>query len=201
MVWQFVTHTSSAHDLNFITVNTEHITSHWKNAHKLKCSCLLSKTVKSSHHMSYIYKNNELPPPPPKKKNIAFYIVNQQICLLNFLDNQHSFPSFLLLHHIPQSFDWLTAFHPDLLEYILSIAVQLSAAVFLAPCGPGLPTAFFPNITPLSLQECLLPLVMPNCIPSPWVGGLFFFLIFKGNFSSFPFEKLHHSLFYLSIYF
>jgi hypothetical protein len=31
-----------------------------------------------------------------------------------------------------QSFDWLAAFHLELLQAILFIAVQLSAAVFLA---------------------------------------------------------------------
>jgi hypothetical protein len=46
---------------------------------------------------------------------------------------------------IIQSFDWLAAFHLDLLQAILFIAVQLSAPVFLATCfkycGRGLPTA------------------------------------------------------------
>ena len=53
---------------------------------------------------------------------------------------------------IPQSFDWLSAFHVELLQAILSIAVYLSAPVFLATCfkycSRGLPTAFFPNIAP-----------------------------------------------------
>jgi len=62
---------------------------------------------------------------------------------------------YLLL--IPQFFDWLAAFHLDLLQAILSIAVYLSAALFLATCfkycSPGLPTAFFQI---LLLQGCLL---------------------------------------------
>ena len=57
-----------------------------------------------------------------------------------------------LLLLIPQSFDWLAAFHLDLLQAILFIAVQLSAPVFLATCfkycSRGRPTAFFPDIAP-----------------------------------------------------
>jgi len=53
---------------------------------------------------------------------------------------------------IPQSFDWLAAFHLQLLQATRSIAVCLSAAVFLVTCfdycSTGLPTAFFPNIAP-----------------------------------------------------
>jgi hypothetical protein len=40
----------------------------------------------------------------------------------------------LLLLLIPQSFDWLAAFHLELLQAILFIAVQLSAPVFLVTC-------------------------------------------------------------------
>jgi len=45
MVWTFVTHTSYPQYLDYTTANTEHITNHWKNAHELNCSCLLSNTV------------------------------------------------------------------------------------------------------------------------------------------------------------
>jgi hypothetical protein len=49
-----------------------------------------------------------------------------------------------------QSFDWLAAFHLELLQAILFIAVLLSAAVFLATCfqycSRGLPTTPFPDI-------------------------------------------------------
>jgi hypothetical protein len=47
---------------------------------------------------------------------------------------------------IPQSFDWLAAFHLDFLQAILFIAVFFSVLVFLANCfkycSRGLPTAF-----------------------------------------------------------
>jgi hypothetical protein len=53
----------------------------------------------------------------------------------------------LLLLLIIQSFDWLAAFHLELLQAILFIAVQLPAPVFLATCFKyccrGLPTALF----------------------------------------------------------
>jgi len=53
---------------------------------------------------------------------------------------------------ILQSFDWLAAFHLELLQAIFFIAVSLSAAVFLATCykycSRGLPTAFFPDNAP-----------------------------------------------------
>jgi hypothetical protein len=49
--------------------------------------------------------------------------------------------------YILDRFDWLAAFYLELLQAILFIAVQLSAAVFLATCGKycsrGLPTAIF----------------------------------------------------------
>jgi hypothetical protein len=38
---------------------------------------------------------------------------------------------------------------------------------------------------------------MPKCMPYPWVAPIFFKVIFLVP----PFEKLHHSLFYLSIIF
>jgi len=53
---------------------------------------------------------------------------------------------------ILQYFDWLAAFHLYLLQAILSIAVQLSAALFLATCfkfcSRDLPTAFSPPPPP-----------------------------------------------------
>jgi hypothetical protein len=53
---------------------------------------------------------------------------------------------------ILQSFDWLAAFHLNVLQTILFIAVYLSAPVFLATCfkycSRGQPTAFFPDIAP-----------------------------------------------------
>jgi len=63
----------------------------------------------------------------------------------------------ILLLLILQSFDWLAAFPLELLQATLFIAVQLSAAVFLATCfkyySQGLPMAFFQT---LLLQGCLL---------------------------------------------
>jgi hypothetical protein len=51
---------------------------------------------------------------------------------------------------IIQSFDWLAAFHLELLQAILFIAVLLSAAGFLAICfkycSPGFPQLFFSDI-------------------------------------------------------
>jgi hypothetical protein len=41
-------------------------------------------------------------------------------------------------------------------------------------------------------------LVIPNCMPYPWVASNFFYLK-KNIFLLLPFEKLYHSLFYLSI--
>jgi len=53
---------------------------------------------------------------------------------------------------ILQSFDWLAAFHPELLQAILFIAPELSAPVFLATCFKycirGFPKAFFTDIAP-----------------------------------------------------
>jgi len=53
---------------------------------------------------------------------------------------------------MPQSFDWLAAFHLELLQATLFLAVQLSAPVFLATCfkyrSRGLPTVPFPDIAP-----------------------------------------------------
>jgi hypothetical protein len=58
----------------------------------------------------------------------------------------------LALLLILQPFDWSAAFHLDLLQAILFIAVELSAAVFLATCfkycSRGLPTALFPDVAP-----------------------------------------------------
>ena len=42
---------------------------------------------------------------------------------------------------IPQSFDWLTAFHLELLQDIISIAVYL--ATYFKYCSRGLSTAIF----------------------------------------------------------
>ena len=104
---------------------------------------------------------------------------------------------------IPQSFDWLAAFHLDLLQAILFIAVYPSAAVFLANCfnyrSRGLPTALFSKYC--SFKDVHYKLVMPNCMPYPRVASIFLFLFLKVFFLLSPFKKLHHSLFYLSILF
>jgi len=72
---------------------------------------------------------------------------------------------------ILQSFDWLAAFHLDLLQAILIIAVYLSAAVFLETCfkyrSRGLPTAFFPNIAP-SRMFTTNSLRLPVCPIHEW---------------------------------
>jgi len=67
------------------------------------------------------------------------------MCVLILSNIKYVCFDFLLLL-IPQSFDWLAAFHLELLQAIISIAVQLSAAVFVATCfkhcSQGLPTTF-----------------------------------------------------------
>ena len=77
----------------------------------------------------------------------------------------------------PQSFDLLAAFHPDLLQAIISTAVQLSAAVFLATrfkfCSPGLPMALFFRILPL--QGCLLQTRYPQLYALSMSGVYIFF--------------------------
>ena len=50
-----------------------------------------------------------------------------------------------------------------------------------------------------SFRDVYYKLVMPNCMPYPWVVSIFFFFNFKSNFFLLPFEKLHHLLFCLSI--
>jgi hypothetical protein len=58
---------------------------------------------------------------------------------------------------ILQYFDWLAAFHLELLQAILFIVVELSALVFLATCfqycSRSLPTTFFPDIAPSRILE------------------------------------------------
>jgi hypothetical protein len=62
---------------------------------------------------------------------------------------------FVLL--ILQSFDWLADFRLQLLQAILSIAVQLSAAVFLATCFNTAVQVFpRPFFQIFLLQGCLL---------------------------------------------
>ena len=95
--------------------------------------------------------------------------------------NQHH-----LLLFIPHSLDWLAAFHLDLLQATLFVAVQLSAPVFLATCfkyrSRGLPTAFFSEYC--YFKDIYHKLVMPNCMPCPRVVSIFFNM-FKSNLSSF----------------
>jgi hypothetical protein len=54
----------------------------------------------------------------------------------------------------------LAAFHLELLQAILFIAVELSALVFLAICfkycSQGLPTNFFPHIAPSRIFEAAI---------------------------------------------
>ena len=61
----------------------------------------------------------------------------------------------LLLLLILQSFDWLTAFHLELLQAILFIAYKLSAPTFLATCfkvcSRDLPKVFFFRILHLNI--------------------------------------------------
>ena len=99
-----------------------------------------------------------------------------------------------------QSFELLAPFHPELLQASLSIALQLSAAVFMSTCykyrSPGLPTACFPHIAPSRTFTANL-LCLIACHNNEWC------LLHKiswSNFSSFVFEKLHHLLSYLSIF-
>jgi len=99
------------------------------------------------------------------------------------------FCSLLLLLLILQSFDWLAAFHLELLQAILFVAVYLSAPVFLATCSKyrsrGLPTAFFPDIAPSRMFTIHL-LCLIVCPIHEW---RLFFKIFKSNLSSFALWK------------
>jgi hypothetical protein len=102
---------------------------------------------------------------------------------------------------IPHSFEWLVAFHLEMLQAVLYIAVQLSAAVFLATCfkyySRGLLTAIFPDIAPSRIFTTNS-LCLTECPIHEW---LLFFNIFKSNLASFALGKLPQSLFYLSILF
>jgi hypothetical protein len=88
---------------------------------------------------------------------------------------------------ILQCFDWLAAFHLELLQAILFIAVQLSAPVLLATCfkyySRGLPMAFF---CILLVQGCLLQTCYAR-LHALSMNGVLFFVIFL----LLPFEKLH----------
>jgi hypothetical protein len=79
----------------------------------------------------------------------------------------------------------LAAFHPELLQGNLFIAVQLSVPVFLASCfkycSQGLPTAFFPDIAP-SRMFTTNSLCLSVCPIHEW---RLFFKIFKNYLSSF----------------
>jgi hypothetical protein len=94
--------------------------------------------------------------------------------------------AFLLL--IFQYFDWLTAFHLELLQAILFIAVKLSAPVFLATC-------FFPDIAPSKMfsTNSLCLIIWPI---HKW---RLFFKIFKSDLSCFALWK--KSYFILSVHF
>jgi hypothetical protein len=67
------------------------------------------------------------------------------------------------------SFSLLIGFRLELLQAIILIAVQLSAAVFLATCfkyrSPGLPTSLFPPHC--SFNDAHYKLVMPDYMPNP----------------------------------
>jgi len=71
-------------------------------------------------------------------------------------------------------------------------------ATFSKYCSQGLPTAFFLDITPSRMftTNSLCPIVCPI---HEWCQ--FFFKFLPVIFLLSPFEKLHHSLFYLSILF
>ena len=109
--------------------------------------------------------------------------------MIHFVRRKSACSNFVILLLIPQSFDWLAAFHLDLLQAILFIAVQLSAAVFLATCfnycSRGRPTAFSPDVAPSSMFTTNS-LCLTVCPIHEW---RLFFKIFKSNFSSFNFWK------------
>jgi len=88
-------------------------------------------------------------------------------CFSTLSHKRHDFRRNILL--IPQPFDWLAAFHLDLSQGSMFIAVQLSAPVFLATClkfcSRGLPTNLFSKYC--SLQDVYYKLVMPNCMLYP----------------------------------
>ena len=142
-----------------------------------------------------------------KIKTSSFYVIYTKVCvvmalLLTEFSSPFGFslPFDLLL--ISQSFDWLAAFHLELLQANVFIAVQPSAPVFLATCfkycSRGLPTGFFPDIAP-SRMFTTDSLCVILCHIHEW---RLFLKIFKSNLSSFflaSFEKLNRSLFSLSI--
>jgi len=76
----------------------------------------------------------------------------------------------LPLLNILQSFHWLVAFRLELLQAILFIAVELSAAVFLTTSfkyrSRGLPTAFFLSGY-CSFKDIYHKLNMPNFMAYP----------------------------------
>ena len=136
----------------------------------------------------------DLYPPGNKPSTNFFYRLSQPL-------GHSAVKRILLLLLILGSFDWLAAFHLELLQAILFIAAQLSAPVFLVTCfkycSPGLPIAFLTDIASSRMfTRDLLCLIV--CCIHEWCP---FFKIFKSNLSSLPFEKLHHSLLYLSILF
>ena len=119
-----------------------------------------------------------------KDKTTQLLSIDTQDWDLSFVTEIHDIHYLL---PIPQSFDWLAAFHLESLQAILFIAVYLSSHVFLATCfkycSRGLPTAFFfPNIAPSRLfttnSLCLI-----VCPIHQW--RQFFFFIFKSNLFSF----------------
>ena len=107
-----------------------------------------------------------------------------------------------LLLIIPQSFAWLAAFHLDLLQAILFIAVKLSAPVFLATCfkycSRGRPTTFFFSDIVSSGMFTTNSLCITVCPIHEW---RLFLKFLKVIFLLSTFEKFHHSLFCLPILF
>jgi len=92
MTWTFVTHRSSPQDLNCTTVNTEHIMSHQKNAHKLNCSCLLSNTVQlQPPYILYTWWVSSFSSHQPWQFT---YLVNNT--LTEFFDTSSTIPFFYL---------------------------------------------------------------------------------------------------------
>ena len=90
------------------------------------------------------------------------------ICVCGHSSVISTCPDFLLLQ---QSFDWLAAFNPDLLQAILFIAVYLSAPVFLATCikycSGSLPRAFFSPPPGYCSFKNVPHKLMPNYMPYP----------------------------------
>ena len=109
---------------------------------------------------------------------------------------------FLRLLFILQSLDWFAAFLLELLQAIFFIALKmlasLSLVICIKYCNRGLPTAFSADIPPSGMFTTNS-LCQIFCPINEW--RLFFFLFLKVIFLISPLERLHPSLFSLSILF